>query len=157
MVEFECERIYRRQLINGGYLVFFLSFGIIVKHRVKKQENVGFYHFLLFPPCFRKASSLKCRHIMPFLSTSSERLKLNVEERWCQWELLCKFKSFFRTSVLRWFPGITDVHWRSHKSPLALFQRRWVTTNVSPNVRKRWRERHGVTAPSESLAHVIVC
>ena len=39
--------------------------------------------------------TLRSRHTMTYWSTFSERLKLNVEERWCQGELLRMFKTFF--------------------------------------------------------------
>ena len=62
---------------------------------------------------------------------------------------------YFRTSVLRRSPTITDdysVHQLSHNALLVLYQRPWTITNVSSNVIERSPERYGVTGPLASIS-----
>ena len=84
---------------------------------------------------------------MTFRYTFSERLKLNNEECWCWWELLCTFKTFF---PVQRSPPIPGDHWHS----LAFIQ---CSSGAIPatmgsyecflNVRKRWPDHHVVMAP----------
>ena len=84
---------------------------------------------------------------MTFWSTFSERLNPNVDERRCQRELLCMFKTCFSDQRSPPIPG-------DHRRSLAITQ---CSSGAIPGTmghyqrfikaRKRLPECHGVTAP----------